>query len=421
MRSVRNSWLLAIPLVLSGVLAAADWPGFRGPGGNAVTSDKVPTEWGDKKNIKWKLDLPGKGFSSPIVVGDKVFVTCYSGESNVERSLVCVSRDTGKTLWTKSVKGTERGRGGFGGGGGGGGGRGMGAQHGHASHTPVSDGERVYVFFGSSGVIAYDMKGEKLWEKNVGTGSSAMFGSASSPILWNDYLIVTAANESTSIRALDKKTGKEVWNENARSLSSCYSTPSIVKNKDGEDELVLSATQEVWGMNPKNGKLKWYATTNVDTASCTSLVTEGDVVYAVGGRGGARAAVRVGGKNDATSSNVLWSKRGGSYVGSPVLYKGHLYWVDQQGTAYCVDAKTGEQAGRTRLGGQYYASAVVADGKLYIVSRFGGTFVLEANPGMKEIAHNKLSDSSDFSGSPAVSNGQLFIRSDRALYCIAAE
>jgi len=415
MRSHRAGWLLLLSVLLVGPLAAADWLGFRGPGGQGVSDDtKVPTEWGEKKNVKWKVALPGAGMSSPIIVGNKVFVTCWSGDGNVKRTLVCVNRAKGSVLWSKDVVGTgERtagGRMGF---------------HGFASHTPVSDGERVYVFFAASGVIAFDMEGKEVWKQSVGTGSLSQFGSATSPILWKDLVIVAANSESSTLYGFDRKTGKQVWKENAGSLRSNYSTPSIFKNKDGEDELLVSVTNEIWGMNPATGKLKWYLTgTRAEPAACTNLVGGDGVVYSVAGGGprpGGHIAFKVGGKNDVSSSNTIWSKGGGSYVGSPVLYKGHLYWVDQRGTAHCVDAKTGEEVEKKRVGGEHYASVAVINGKLYAVSRYSGTYVLEASPKLTEIAHNELGDKSDFSGSPAVSDGQLFLRSDKFLYCIAAE
>src|SRR5262245_40035565 len=292
MRPFRTSVLLLLSFVLIGQVAGGDWPRFRGPDGSAISADDtVPTEWGDKKNLKWKLDLPGKGYSSPIVVGKRVFVTCYSGDggnqSGLKRHLVCVDRDSGKQLWAKTVPAVLpefRDSGGFG-------------HHGYASSTPVSDGERVYVQFGTTGILAFDMEGNKVWQTSVGTspggaggggGGRGGFGSANSPIIWKDLVIVLAGSESGTIRGLDRKTGKEVWKEDAPSVRSSYTTPLIVKNKDGVDELVIPVVGEVWGVNPTNGKLRWYAEARIDTGACTSLVADGDIVYSVAGRTGGR-------------------------------------------------------------------------------------------------------------------------------------
>jgi outer membrane protein assembly factor BamB len=393
-----------------------DWPRFRGPDGLGVSQDaRIPTEWSETRNLKWKLALPGPGFSSPIVVGSRVFVTCYSDADGdlgkLKRHLVGVDRQTGKIAWSRAIPS---------------GGReaalpGMAAHHGYASHTPVSDGERIYVLCGATGVVAFDMKGRELWRKGVGEEGATRFGSASSPVLFKDRLIVTAGAESRTIRAFDKKTGKEVWKTKAvRPLSRCYSTPAIVKNAKGEDELLISVPFEVWSLNPVDGQLKWYAETGVDAPVCPSVISGDGIAYVIGGRRGVRAAVRVGGKGDMTKKNVIWATNGGAYVPSPVLHAGHLYWVADSGIVQCVDAKTGKQVQRKRIRDRFYASVVLIQDKLYAVSRFGGTYVLKATPELEQIAHNKLDDKSDFSASPAVSRGQLFLRSDRFLYCIEA-
>lgn len=402
--------------VFNSFLAAADWPGFRGPNGDGVSAtESVPTAWSDEQNLRWKLKLPGKGFSSPIVVGDYVFVTCYSGAdgdlSAVQRHLLCVHRHKGNIVWSKTVPSTAaeiRGPS-------------FGTSHGYASHTPVSDGERIYVLFGNSGVFAFDMEGRQIWQQSVGEENASMFGSAASPILYQDRVVVIAAAESESVRALDKMTGQEIWKAEASTLSRCYCTPKVVRNDQGKDELVLSVPNEVWSLNPDNGKLNWFAETRVDLNAVPSVVTLDGIIYVIGGRSGGRAAIRAGGKDDVTETGVLWSTSGGSYVASPVLHKGHLYWFDDRGIGHCVDPKTGEEVSRKRIGGQFYASTVLIKDKLYAVSRFGGAHVVEATPELDLVAHNKLSDESDFSGSPAVSDAQLILRSDKYLYCIEDE
>ena len=401
-------WSVTVIAGSGAVLHAEDWPGFRGPQGDGVSRGAdVPTQWSDEKNLKWKLPLPGKGFSSPVVVGKHVFVTAWSGSGrSVQRHLVCVDRETGKQLWSQKVDGvSDGGDSGF-------------AYHGQASHTPVCDGERIYAMFGSSGVFAYDLTGKKLWEKNMGSERLARFGSASSPILHGDTLIVTAGCESGSIRGLNKMTGEELWKSEAESLSGSYSTPRLVKAPSGDYELLISVPYELWSLNPETGKLRWYAETKVDTAACPSLVEQDGIAYVIGGRGGGRTAVRIGGKGDVTENNVVWSLSGGSYVPSPILHNGHLYWINDSGIATVVDIKTGEQVTRKRISGRFYGSVVLVKDKIYAISRTDGTFVFKATPELEQIALNKFEDDSDFSASPAISDGQLFIRSDAALYCI---
>jgi len=394
----------------SNSFSADNWLRFRGPSGSGVSeAANIPTKWGEDQNLAWKLKMPGSGFASPIVVGDKVLVTCYSNEgANNTRKLVCVDRQQGKILWEKSFKrdGNESG------------GAGFAVTHGWASQSPVSDGESVYVLLGNNGVIAFDLDGKQLWQTDVGDNNAAMFGSAISPILYKDNLIVIAAAESQTVYSLNKKTGKVNWDVYAGSLNRTYCTPLIAKNKKGEDELVISVANEVWGLDPDSGDFKWYASTRVDTNACPLMIADDGVVYVIGGRSGGRAAIRLGGKDDVTESHVLWSERGGSYVPSPLLHKGHLYWIEDKGIAYCVDVKTGEAVTQKRLGGDYYASILLINDKIYAVSRFEGTKVFEATPEFKEVASNKLNDESDFSATPAVVDGQLIIRSEKFLYCI---
>ena len=405
--------LLGSLLVAPCLLQAEDWSGFRGSGSQGVSSDeKIPVEWGDEKNLKWKLELPGKGFSSPIVVGKQVLVTCYSGTSaSVKRHLVSVDRQTGTIAWVTSVDSkVAESRGAS-----------FGTSHGFASHTPVSDGKHIYVLFGKSGVYAFDMEGKEIWNKSVGTGSST-FGSAASPILYKDHVIVTAASESQSIVALKKSDGEQAWSTKAGSLGRSYATPVVATNEAGVDEVLVSVVSEVWSLNPGTGKLNWYSVNSVDTNACPGLVKNGSTVYVIGGRGpGGRAAIKLDGKKDAGELKSLWSTTGGSYVSSPVLHKDHLYWFTERGMGICVDAKTGKEVTRKRVGGEFYASALVIKDKIYAVSRFDGTYVFSATPELSQLAHNKLTDQSDFSGSPAVSDGQLIMRSDKYLYCIEAE
>ena len=410
---ISTATLLVCLLATPCLIQAEDWSGFRGPHNLGVSSDeKVPVEWSDEKNLKWKLELPGKGFSSPIVVGPQVLVTCYSGSAaSVKRHLVSVNRQTGKINWVTSVdsKGPESR------------GASFGTSHGFASHTPVSDGKHIYVLFGKAGVIAFDMQGKEIWKKSVGTGA-AMFGSAASPILYKDHVIVPAVSENQSIVALKKSDGEQAWSTKAGSLGRSYATPVIATNELGVDELLVSVVSEVWSLNPGTGKLNWYSVNRVDTNACPALVQNGSTVYVIGGRSpGGRAAIKLDGKKDASELKSLWSTTGGSYVSSPVFYKDHLYWFTERGMGICVDTKTGEEVTRKRIGGQFYSSMLLLGDKMVAVSRFGGTHVFNANTSLTAVGRNRLSDTSDFSGSPAVAGNRMYLRSDRFLYCIGAK
>lgn len=397
---------------------AQDWQQFRGVAGLGVSPAKgLPLNWSQKENLVWKTELLGAGTSSPIIVGSRVFLTCYSGY-NVPRQprgtmeklklhVVCLDRDSGKTNWNTEVapklpeQATIR------------------DEHGYATSTPVADGERVYCFFGKSGVFAFDFAGKQLWQADAGAGLSG-WGSAPSPVLHGDLVIVNASVESESLVALDKKTGKEKWR--AKGIKESWNTPLIVTNTDGKSELVVASMGKILAFDPASGEHLWNCATDIGWYMVPSVVAHDGVVYCIGGRSGVAAlAVRTGGKGDVTATHRLWTGKKGSNVSSPVYHDGHIYWMhDNQGTAYCAEAKSGKIVYEERVegAGQVYASPVLADGKLYYVSRAGRTFVVAAGPKYERLAVNDLGDSSAFNASPAVSGSQLFLRSDRFLYCI---
>ena len=429
-------------------LPAGDWVRFRGPNGSGISPDEkpVPVKWSETENLKWKVALPGPGSSSPIVVRDKVFVTSWTGygsergnpgnQADLRRHLICLDRETGKTIWSKAIEPVlpeDR----YGG---------MFAQHGYASHTPVSDGERVYVFFGKTGALAFDMDGKQLWQTKVGDELDPRnWGSASSPILYKNLLIVTASAECEGMVALDKNTGKEVWRQEASGLGGTWGTPVLVEVDAERTDLVIGVPFEIWAFNPDTGKLRWYCEAMNTDSYCSSVVAEQGVVYGIEGRGGGSIAVRTGGMGDVSKSHVVWNGRDTSRIGSPIVHDGRLYYFGDR-IANCVDAKTGDQIYKARLdndksatvaegrgfggpggrGGPMsnmdYSSPVLADGKLYFLSRTGDMFVLKSGPKFEQLSVNRVTnDSEDFSATPAVSDGQLFIRSSKYLYCVAGK
>jgi outer membrane protein assembly factor BamB len=412
MRSATSLLLLA---ALAGAAAAADWPGFRGPTGFGTSAERgLPATWGGGGDLAWKAELPGPGASSPIVVGKKVFLTCYSGYGvdqadpgdvkDLKRHLLCLDRGTGKVLWRRDVPAAQpEAR--------------YGTYlnlHGYASSSPASDGKNVYVFLGKSGVFAYDLEGKRLWQAGVGKGTHG-WGSGTSPVLYKDLVIVNASVEGDALVALDKNKGAEVWR--ARGVSSSWSTPVLVRVPGGGTELVVSGSKRVLGFDPQTGKELWH-TDSFDWYVCPTVVAQDGVVYAL--QNSTCVAVRAGGRGDVTGTHTLWTKSLGSVVTSPVYHDGHLYFAT--GAAYCLRARDGAEVYRQRLKpdpGNLYASPLLADGKIYYVSRTKGTYVVEAAPKFKLLAHNVLEgDDSVFNASPAVSDSQLLLRSDRYLYCI---
>jgi len=428
---------------------AADWSRFRGPNGGGVSGDEasVPVSWSDTENLKWKTKLPGPGGSSPIVVGQRIFVTCWSGYGvegrnpgdlkNLKRHLVCLDRTTGEIKWDKTVDPVlpedEF--------------RGMFAENGYASHTPVSDGERVYAFFGKSGMLAFDNDGKQLWQTKVGSDLDQRgWGSASSPILYKDLVIVTATVENHSLVALNKETGEKVWEQEAEGFGSTWGTPVLVDLPDGRTDLVIGVPYEIWGLDPATGKLLWYSDGVQSNSMCSSVVAHDGVVYAAesGPGGGGTIAVRAGGKGDVTKTHVLWTGRDRARIGTPLIHHDHLFWVNNK-TANCIRTEDGKSVFQNRLssssgdgdgerersrgrrsgrgygGGQDYSSPVYADGKIFYAARSGDIFVMNAGPEFKLLATNRFADGGEFVSSPAISNGDLLIRSSTHLYCVSAD
>jgi len=416
---LRRAWFFVGSVTVL-FLAGADWPRFRGPEGAGVAPDsRPPVEWSDKENLTWKTPLPGAGASSPIVVGDRIFVTCYSGyglsedePGNIEDltlHVVCASLADGKILWDKATKAKQPEQAY----------RSYITNHGYASATPASDGQAVYVSFGRSGVYAYSLSGEQLWQADIGTRTHD-WGSAVAPILFDNLVIVNACVESGAVLALDKTSGKEVWRFGG--LKESWSTPLVVSLPDGRRDLVVSSRGQVFGLDPATGKKRWECR-GVQQYVCPSVMAHGDVAFVTAGIKTHTLAIRAGGEGDVSASRILWESKDGSKVGTPLYHNGHLYWVDQAGIAFCVNAETGKTVYKERLQvrarrDKVYASPVLADGRLYVVTREDGIVVLAAEPEFKELGRNRLDDKSIFNATPAIVGNRLVLRSDRFLYCI---
>jgi outer membrane protein assembly factor BamB len=279
------------------------------------------------------------------------------------------------------------------------------------------------------GIVAFDMEGTEIWRTGVGTESSnRRWGSGASLILHGEHLICNASEESQSIRALDKRTGKEVWKAEAAALELAYGTPGVVTLADGSEEIVVAVPGEVWGLDPRTGKLRWHAEMGLTGNVSPSVIVDGETVYVFGGfRSSGSLAVRAGGRGDVSKTHVLWTSRTSSYVATPVLHDGHLYWIDDKGLAFCADAKTGKEIYKERVreitsgGRPVYASPVVAGEKVVVVSRYDGTIVLPAKPRYEVLAHNVFEgDESDSSGTPALADGRIYLRSGKFLYAIGS-
>jgi outer membrane protein assembly factor BamB len=415
---LRTSILLT--LVAEPTPTHADWAQFRGPGGSGATEAKgVPLSWGDSTNILWKTSLPGPGASSPIVIGNRIFLSCFTGYavssrepgelSQLKRHLICLDPVDGKILWNTvtpaDMPEQERIR----------------EDHGYASSTPAADAERIYAFYGKSGLLAFDHSGKQLWQAKVGDQLNG-WGSATSPVLYRDWVIVNASVESESVVAINKRDGKEIWR--AGGIKESWHAPLVVRLPDGKTELVLAMLKKVVGLNPDTGEQLWKADTGINWYMCPTPLAADGIIYSIGGRnpnGG--LAIRGGGRGDVTGTHVLWKVNKGSNVPSPLLHEGHLYFAHENlGVVYCVNARSGELVYEERLEpspGQIYASPALAEGRIYYTGRGGRTVTVAAQPKFQRLAESTLeSGRGVFNSSPAFHGNRLLLRSNKNLYCI---
>ena len=297
-----------------------DWPYFRGPSGMGVSDAKaLPVSWSESANLAWKTELPGPGSSSPIVFGDHIYLTCYTGYSvpgqsggsldDLQRHLVCMDRDSGEILWDRAVQAKlpeeEQIR-----------------DHGYAANTPAADADGVYAFFGKSGVVAFDHDGKQLWQADVGEATSG-WGTSASPVLYKDFVFINASVESQSLVALKKDSGEEVWRQGG--INEAWNTPLVVRNPQDKDELIVACHGKVRAFEPNSGKPLWSCDTDITWYMVPSVVAADGIVYALGGRSGTAAlAVRTGGSGDVTDSHRLWTSKKGSNVTSTIKNAGNL-------------------------------------------------------------------------------------------------
>jgi outer membrane protein assembly factor BamB len=399
---------------------SADWPQLRGPTARGISAAKgLPTKWSATENIAWKTDLPGAGASTPIVVGGKIYLTCYRGynmpgerggsQEDLERMLVCLSPTNGQVLWEKTVptKLPEQDE--------------IRESHGYASGTPVADESQIYCFFGKSGVFAFDLDGNQKWQADVGSGIDG-WGSAGPLTLFGNLLLVNAWVESGSLIALDKKSGKQVWRVK---VDQAWHPPLVVTLSGGKSELIVGMANKLVGLDPASGKDLWSCQWKNYWYKVPIPTEANGVVYAIGGRDGDTAlAVRAGGRGDVTDSHLLWTSTTGSNVSSPIYHEGHLFYAsDSQAIAYCADAKTGKIKYEQRLprANQIYSAALLAGGNIYYLDRSGTCFVVAAKPKFELVAASALGSREDrtvFNASPAVLGSKLLIRSDKTLWCV---
>jgi len=428
---------LVVSAFYSPATAASNWPQWRGPDGQGVSAEKdLPVEWTNTTNVKWKTTLPGRGVSSPIVWGDRIFLTTsiegaviegakavkhmdegkefkhpdsVGGDRSHTLKVLCIDRDSGKILWERTAYE----------------GRVYDDRHkknAYASATPVTDGKNVYAFFGSEGLYSYDYKGNPVWKQSFGGIATLGMGTAASPVLFQDLVILQCdedAGEKSFIVAVNKNTGKEVWRR-PRKVQASWATPILVRGT-ARTELITSGNELVISYDPATGKEYWTCKGLESNAIPTPVAGHNMVFISAGYPAKRTIAIRLGGTGDLTNTpNIVWKyEKGTAYVPSPILYGDYVYLTTDRGILTCLDAKTGEvkyEGGRVPVPATFTASPVAFEGKILLTSELGETFVVKA--GLKHEVLRTNSIDEPVYASPAISDGKIFIRGEKNLYCI---
>jgi outer membrane protein assembly factor BamB len=382
------------------------WPRWRGPSGQGLVSGTgYPDAWSPTENVRWKTPLAGDGNSSPVVWGDRIFLTtAYDRGSRL--AVMAFKRSDGTKLWEAFAPAGRSNQGNH-------------YKNGHASATPATDGQRVYASFGARGLVAFDMDGKLVWHRDLGP-MDAYHGTAGSPLLYKDRLILYQDQFAGSfIAAFDTRTGKELW-RTKRDADTGWGTPIAVRVVD-HDEIIVSSQQRVQAYNPDNGLELWRCSGTTYEVIPTPVVGYG-MVFCSSGRAGPTLAIKPGGKGDVTRTHLQWtSPRGSPFVPSPILYGEYLYMVnDMASIVTCLEATTGKVMWQGRLGRAsregFSASPVAFDGKVFFTNDEGETFVLKAGPTFELLHVNKLDEAT--LATPALVDGRWYIRTDRHLYAI---
>ncbi len=411
--AVKSTLIGMVLAVAAAPVLAEEWPAWRGPRGDGTSTETgVPVTWSATENVVWKTLIPGKGHSSPVVWGDRVFVTTCL-ESEKRRVLLCIDRTGGKVLWQRVVLTAPLER--------------MNNLNSHASSTPVTDGRRVWVTFlefPHVRVVCYDVEGQEVWRKTPGE-LHACHGYCSSLIPYKDLIILNADQDAelpkrAYIVALDKATGAERWRIDRPNRVRSYTPPAIYKAA-GKMQMVVSGSKCVASYDPDTGRQHWIIDGPTEQFVANLVYTDG--VFMITGGWPTRhiLGIRPDGRGNVTNTHVLWHLRDRkivSYVPSPIARGKYFYLVSDTGLATCLEAKSGRKMWSERLGRHHSASPVLAEGRLYFLDDAGVMHVLKAEPAFEVVAKNDLGEPCRVS--PAVSHGQIFIRGTKNLYCIGA-
>jgi outer membrane protein assembly factor BamB len=404
-------------IYIPAVCHAGDWPSFRGPDRSGRTHQTAaPITWGPSENIKWKVPLPGEGNSSPVIAGNKIFLTC-ANEHGTKRGTYCFDRTNGKLLWQQVVDYTSED-----------------PTHGtnpYCGSSPAVAEGRIVVWHGSAGVYCYDLDGKQLWSRDLGVFRH-IWGYGSSPVIYRDRVFLNCGpGPRQFVTALDLATGKTLWQQDepggnagdekgasAKDWTGSWSTPIVIV-VDGRDQVLVTLARHVQAYDPQTGDLLWSIDGMGPLAYTDPLVEQG-IGVAMSGYHGPAIGFKLGGSGDMTEKNRLWhdTSKNPQRIGSGVLIDGYLYMANEIGLVQCIDAKTGKEVWKDRLpGGKIWASLIEVDGRLYVTNQKGTTYVIAANPEKFELlAENRLDDGGN--STLAVADGQILLRTFGHLYCI---
>lgn len=387
--------LLCVPVL------AEDWPEFRGPTGQGISDERgLPLTWSETKNIKWKVSIPGKGWSSPAILGDRVWLTTATEEGKSLRA-ICVDRNTGAITQNVEVFRLKN----LGP---------MSPKNSLASPTPLLESDRVYLHFGAHGTACITQTGEIVWKTRLDY-DNGQHGPGGSPVLYENLLIVSCdGNDYQFVAALDKLTGKTKWKK-LREGYQAYTTPLVVKLPAGDQVISPGAFRAV-AYEPRTGKEIWHVRYGDGFSNVPRPVYGNGLVFiCTGFQEPSLMAVRVDGRGDVTKKQIAWTlKRGAPLTPSPLLVGDELYVITDNGIATCLDAPTGKEHWKARVGGNHSASPIYADGRIYFLSEEGESVVIAPGKELKVLAKNELNG--ETLASMAVSGGSIFVRSRTHLY-----
>lgn len=406
---MRRAILIVVLVVCPSAGRGGEWPSWRGPTGDGVSTETgVPVKWSAGENIAWKTPIPGKGHSSAVVWGDRVFVTSAVASART-RLLLAVDAATGKMLWQRVVLRTPPEK--------------INRLNSLASSTPATDGKHVWVTFldvETVRVVCYDVDGKEIWRRSPGR-FTAKHGYCSSLLLYDDLVIVNADQDARGadrayIVALEKATGKERWRIDRPNRVRSY-VPPVVFKAAGKNQMVLSGSKCTASYDPRTGKRHWIVDGPTEQFVASMVYTDGMFMITGGYPTLHSLGIRPDGQGNVSKSHVAWHiRRDSAYVPSPIAAGKYFFLVSDKGTASCLAAQTGKVMWRKQLGRHHSASPVSAEGRLYFLDDDGIMFVLDAAAKFRLIAKNPLKEPC-FS-SPAISGGRMFIRALRNLYCI---